>query len=387
MTEAAAMTSQDRADVIVVGRGMFGSAAARHAAERGAAVIAIGPTGPADGPHRVYSSHDDAARLTRLQDRDERWAPVTARAVSAYPALEAASGVDFHRPVGCLIASRPGGDGRNPDPIAFLRDHDLTHESWEPGDRSWRDRWPELDLPASHAVAYEPGPAGYIRPKALIEAQEVLTARAGGALVDDTVVEVARPDDGFVVTTAGGRRLTAGRVIVATGAFANHLDVLPRPVDIELKTEVIILGEVTPDDSANLADYPTVKYLNDGTDLDAIYMTPPLRYPDGRHCIKMGANTRLDTRPTQLAEIHEWFESDPDADYLPLLEPALRALWPAVDFVSMQTKPCIVTYTPERYPLIDEIEPGLLVATAGNGGGAKGADAWGEMAAALALRS
>lgn len=379
------MTAHDRADLIVIGRGMFGSAAARHAAERGASVVAIGPTGRVGGPHRVYSSHDDAARLTRLQDRDERWAPVTARAVGGYAELATASGIDFHRPVGCLIAARPGGDGRNPDPIAFLREHDLTHESWEPGDRGWHPRWPALDLPPTHAVAYEPGPAGYIRPKALIEAQEVLTARAGGKLIDDTVVAVARSGAGFDVTTAGGGRLHAGGVVVATGAFANSLGMLPRRVDIELKTEVVILGEVTPADSAALADYPTVKYLNDGTDLDAIYMTPPLPYPDGRHYIKMGANTRLDTRPTELTELQAWFESDPDGDYLPLLEPALRSLWPAVDFVSMRTRTCIVTYTPERYPLIDEIEPGLVVATAGNGGGAKGSDAWGEMAAELAL--
>lgn len=373
-------------DVVVVGRGLFGTAAARHLAQAGRAVVAIGPSAPGTGPDRVYSSHDDEARLTRRQDRDQRWAPVTARAIDAYPALEAASGIDFHRPVGCLIASRPGGDGRSPDPIAFLAEHELVHEAWTPGDRGWTGRWPLLDFPATHAVAYEPGPAGYIRPKRLIEAQEVLTERAGGSLVDDIVVAVQPADGGgFEVATAAGRRLRARQVVVATGAFANALDVLSTPVDISVKTEVIILGEVSPADAAELGDYPTVKYLNDGDDIDAIYMTPPVQYPDGRHCIKMGANTRLDSWPTELSEIQRWFESETDPQHLPLLEPALRSLWPEVEFLSMRTRPCIVTYTPDRFPLIEEVAPGLVVATAGNGGGAKGADAWGAMAAELLL--
>ena len=60
---------------VVVGNGLFGAATARHLAERGHEVVVIGapPVGPDvrnlpenDWPnHRVYSSHNDAARLTR----------------------------------------------------------------------------------------------------------------------------------------------------------------------------------------------------------------------------------------------------------------------------------------------------------------------------------
>ena len=62
---------------------------------------------------------------------------------------------------------------------------------------------------------------------------------------------------------------------------------------------------------------------------------------------------------------------------------------PAVDRVSkrgsLRTRPCIVSYTPDRFPLIEEVEPGLIVAVAGNGQGAKGSDAWGAVAADLVL--
>lgn len=312
---------------------------------------------------------------------------MTDRAVRAYADLEARSGVRFHEPVGCLLASRPGGDGRSPDPIDFLTELGIRHERWEPGDRGWVDRWPRIAFPATHRVAYEGGPAGYVRPKRLIEAQETLTERAGSTLVDDTVTAI-RPGpggDGYEVETATGRRWRSPRVVVAAGAFTNANNLLAEPVPLQIKTEVKILGEVSSADALELGRYPTVKYLNDGDDLDAIYMTPPVGYPDGRSHIKLGANIRLDTWPDDLATIQRWFDTDTDEAYLPILQPALQSLWPDVEFRAFRTRPCIITYTPDRFPLIDEVRPGLVVATGGNGGGAKGADAWGEMAAARTL--
>ncbi|MEM7091799.1 MAG: FAD-dependent oxidoreductase [Actinomycetota bacterium] len=375
-------------DVLIVGRGLFGSAAARHVAESGASVVAVGPavgSTVAAGRQRVYSSHDDEARLTRPHDRDERWAPHTARAVADYAALAEASGIDFHEPVGYLMASRPGGDGLSPDPVEYVRDHGIAEAVWEPGDRRWQERWPRIDFPTTHAVAFQPGPAGYIRPKRLIEAQETLTTRSGGELIDDTVIDLRQRDSGFAATTAGGRTIEADRVIVATGAFANMLPLLPEPAGVTVKTEIFILGEVSESDARELGEYPTVKHLIDPGDLDDIYMTPPVRFPDGRYCIKMGANTTLDTWPTALDGVQRWFESETDPEYLPILGPPLQALWPDVEFLSMRTRPCIVTYTPDGFPLIDEVQPGLVVATAGNGAGAKGADVWGAMAADLVV--
>lgn len=386
----------DTAEVVVVGRGMFGAAAARHLSQSGLDIIGIGPNPydpdhiPATGDrHEVFSSHNDETRLTRFQDRDEEWAKVTTRAVRNYQALEDASGINFHHDVGCLIASRPGGDGRNPDPIAHVSERGITHEYFGPGDRTWADRWPRLDFPTTHAIAFEPSPAGYIRPKGLIAAQETLTRRSGGTLLADTVTGVNRHSArmGFEVVTAAGHRIQSPKVVVAAGAFTNFNGLIDTPVDIELKTEVIVLGEVTASTADELARYPTVKYLNDGDELDAIYMTPPVRYPNGQSYIKMGANICLDTNPADLGAVQRWFRTSTDDSYLDLLQPALQALWPDVVFTSFSTRPCIVTYTPNRFPLIAEVRPGLVVATAGNGGGAKGSDAWGAMAADLIMRS
>ncbi|MGA0236965.1 MAG: NAD(P)/FAD-dependent oxidoreductase [Acidimicrobiales bacterium] len=379
------MGNAESFDVGVIGRGLFGSAAARHLAEAGCSVVAVGPTVPG-GDADIYSSHDDEARLTRRLDRDERWAPFTARAVDAYRSLEERSGIEFYRPVGALFASRPEVDGKHGVSMAFLRDHGRPEHYWPAGEAGWKQWWPRLDFPATHEVALDPAPAGYIRPKRLIAAQEVLTQRCGGRLVDDvaTVLET-RFGGGYRIETFTGSTYDVAQVVVATGAFANTFDIVPAPVDTTVKTEIIILGEVSEGDAVELGEYPTVLHQIDPDGIDDIYMTPPLQFPDGRHCIKLGANTKLDTWPTTLNEIQQWFRSDTDPDYLPLLQPALASLWPDVDFLSLRTKPCIVSYTPDRFPLIEEVEPGLIVAVAGNGQGAKGSDSWGAVAADLVL--
>lgn len=387
--------SSNRVETLVVGNGLFGSAAVRHLAEAGCDVVCIGAA--SSGPdirgaaesswptHRVYASHNDAGRLTRLQDRDPAWAEVTARGVAAYRPLEAESGIPFFHDVGCLIVSRPGGDGINPDPLDIMHEVGTAHTYFAPGDTSWQERWPQISFPSTHYVAFEPSPAGYLQPKRMIAAQNVAAERAGARLIEDTVTSVERQEGGYRVATAAGLVFDAGQVLIAAGAFSNFNGLLPDPVPTTLKSEVIVLGEVTPADAEALGRFPTVKYLLDPGDLEGIYMVPPIEYEDGRHYVKLGANTRLDHWMTQHDEVQRWFNTDTDDDYLPIYEPVLRELWPAIDFVSVRTQPCVITYTADKFPLIDHLGEGLFVATAGNGGGAKGSDAWGAMAAAQLL--
>ena len=384
------------ADVLVVGNGMFGSAVTRHLAESGVDVLCIGApaigsdarqTREPDWPrHRVYASHNDAARLTRPYSSHPEWVDVVARAVAGYADIEERSGISFHEPVGCLHVSPPGGDGVEEDPILGMRASGAEHTAWSPGDRSWSDRFGELTFPDHHAVAFEPAPAGLIRPLRLIAAQNALTRKAGGRVEVGTVISVASAGGRQRVVTAEGVTADAERIVIAAGAFTN-LNGLSAEAEVTRKSEVIILGEVAPDRAAELASYPTLVWLIESDDLQSIYMTPPIRFDDGRHYVKLGANTRLDHWMTELSQIQRWFNTETDADYLPLFEPVLRGLWPEVEFISMRTRPCIITYTADHVPLIDDLGDGRFVATAGNGIGAKASDVWGEIAAAMVLGS
>ena len=70
-------------EIAVIGRGLIGSAAARHLAEAGHRVVLIGPDEPTDrrtslGP---FCSHPDEGRITRVAGRTAVWSQPAARSI------------------------------------------------------------------------------------------------------------------------------------------------------------------------------------------------------------------------------------------------------------------------------------------------------------------
>ena len=67
----------------VAGRGLTGSAAARHLAEQVSGVVLIGPDEPADRAAHdgVFASHYDEGRITRTIDPNENWARFASRSI------------------------------------------------------------------------------------------------------------------------------------------------------------------------------------------------------------------------------------------------------------------------------------------------------------------
>ena len=96
-------------DLVVVGRGLVGSAAARHAAEAGHRVAIVGPTERSQPDVGVYGCHNDEGRITRRLDVDPTWAALASRSMDRYADIEARSGIRFHDAVGCLAVGRAGG--------------------------------------------------------------------------------------------------------------------------------------------------------------------------------------------------------------------------------------------------------------------------------------
>ncbi|MEM1335700.1 MAG: FAD-dependent oxidoreductase, partial [Actinomycetota bacterium] len=106
------MTSQDRVDVAVIGRGLVGSGAGRHLAEAGRSVAVIGPGEPTDwasssGP---FASHHDQGRITRIAGRNATWTEVAALACGRYADIEARSGIRFHTPGGVVVGFPDAAD-------------------------------------------------------------------------------------------------------------------------------------------------------------------------------------------------------------------------------------------------------------------------------------
>jgi sarcosine oxidase len=371
---------------IIIGKGLIGSAAIRYLSKYSSNVAAIGPDEPLDQEKHegVFASHYDQGRLTRLIDDDPIWSQLARRAIDNYGELEERSGIRFYNPVGLLLADiEQSQGGYLSNRLEVAKALNLKYTLYEPDDRRWQETFPYLNFPATYSLFHEPAPAGYINPRSLIEAQLNIARQQGATIIPQTVSVVQKEGDWIVVKTTEGATYRAKKVLVAAGAFTNYHNLLPRPIPLKVKTETIILGRLSEAEAQRLGDMPIVVYLIDDPEIENIYMTPPIQYPDGDYYIKMGANTIADQWPTTLAEIQAWFREG-DSDLCKgAMERALRSQFPDVEFLSVETKRCIVCYTPSRHATIDEVGNGIFVAAGGNGRGAKGSDTLGYLAAGL----
>ena len=100
-------------DLVVIGCGMIGAAAARHATHRGARVALVGPPERAEaewGALEIFASHYDEGRIFRKTDPDPLWADLAVRSIDRYPDIAAESGIEFASEVGHLSVAPSGSD-------------------------------------------------------------------------------------------------------------------------------------------------------------------------------------------------------------------------------------------------------------------------------------
>jgi sarcosine oxidase len=372
-------------DIVVLGRGLFGSAAARHLAAASANVAVIGPTGPPEGASEAgaFSSHDDASRILRRTTLDMSWAILTDRSVAEYVRLEKETGIEFfHRRSGVHLVpgGRPSVFLDAADPI--IRAFDLPCVRFDTG-AEVRDAVPELRVPDDCRGLIEHPPAGYLAPHRLIAAQEEAARRRGATFIRDVVRHVRRRGPHLEVLTHGGQTHLARRVLVATGAYSRDRSLLPRPLDLRVKSETTILAQVSVKEATRLRDLPTVVFESATERLGMLYMAPPIRYPNGDWFIKMGCDTFADRDLKTAGEMNDWMRSGASDVAKDEMAAALYGLITDLELVSVSSKRCLITYTSTRRPMIDRIDEGLFVVTGGNGMGAKASDAIGALAAKL----
>jgi sarcosine oxidase len=373
-------------DLAVIGLGLIGSAALRHAAAT-AEVVGIGPGEPElwaehDGP---FASHYDSGRITRGIDAKREWATLARRSIAEYPVIEQATNTIFHRPSGVVFVRN---DQAGIDKVTGVAEALGLEVQVGPVATTLADV-PELTFPPDWTAIREAGPAGAIDPRLMVNAQ-LDAAEANGALVArDTVVSL-RPapsgspgQAGYEVLTESGRTHQARNVIVAAGSYSNHF--LSEPLAVGVRPEAVVIGEISDAEAERLSTMPSVLYLLDHDELDDVYVVPPVRYPDGKQYIKIGGSGRSAPLLTSAAEMNAWMRSDEANDQLAAMRGVLESILADVTFLSWATKPCLITDTASGLPYIDRLDSGVTVAFGGNGHAAKSADAIGALAAGLAL--
>lgn len=371
-------------DYLVIGKGLIGAAAARYLSATGQRTALLGPDEPSDWANHegVFASHYDQGRITRILDADPVWARLAKRAINAYPELEAASGINFHFPVGQLKVAPSEDEGfynlRRTAEIGL--EFEAVFGRLTPDELASKCRW--FKFPAGYPALIERGAAGYIHPRRLVEAQVALFAKQGGQLIRQRVTQIRPQGEGFAVQTEQGQTVPAANVLVAAGAYSNSL--LPQPLQLSLRARTVLLAEVNPIDTGLPPAMPTLIYrLANRPDLVSIYLVPPVTYPDGRTYLKIGGSHEPVVEAQSEAELNDWFQQGGSVDEAESLKAVLSEIMPALKVIGYQHKPCVTTYTAHDHPYLGQVAPNLFVAVGGCGASAKSSDAIGHVAADL----
>jgi sarcosine oxidase len=214
----------DSWDVIVVGLGAMGSAAAYQLAARGVRVLALDQFSP---PHPLGSTHGDT-RITRLAIGEGfAYVPLALRSHQLWREIESQAGADLLTTNGGLILGRLGSGARHRAKTNFLdqtvaaaKTFDIRHEVLDAG--AIGERFPQFNLIGDEVGYYEPD-AGFLRPEACVAAQLDLAAQRGAVIRRDERVEsyTIHPRGVTVVTTQG--RYSAAKLVLSVGPWIADL--------------------------------------------------------------------------------------------------------------------------------------------------------------------
>lgn len=365
------------ADVIVVGLGAMGSAAAYQLAKRGARVVGIDRFAP---PHEHGSSHGETRITRQAIGEGEAYVPLVLRSHEIWREIEAETGEELFLPCGGLVLS--GSGSHHPKKAGFLditvaaaRRYGIAHEVLSAGEIA--RRFPQFVLQGDERGYFEPG-AGLLYPERCIAAQLALAARAGATIRTGEIVTAIRPSGTGVRVETDGAVYEAATVIVAAGAWTPGL-VGPALGRLEVYRQVLTWYEV--EDPADYAPerFPVFISMH-GDDGDQSYGFP---IPAGTAGLKVAT------------EAYDGLLSSPDlidrnvtaaetgATYDRHVAGRLRG----VRRVCLKAKTCLYTQAPDANFVIDRDPESerILLASACSGHGFKHSPAIGEALAQLAL--
>ncbi|MBB2772090.1 MULTISPECIES: N-methyl-L-tryptophan oxidase [Mycolicibacterium] len=361
------MAHSSHADVIVIGLGGMGSAAAYHLASRGQRVLGLEKFTPA---HDKGSSHGGSRIIRQSYFEDPAYVPLLLRAYDLWDRLATDSAREVYRMTGGLFIGPPdcltvAGS------LRASRQWGLAHEVLDTDEI--RRRYPNFTPRAGDIALYE-AKAGFARPEMTVQAHLDLAEHAGATLrFGEEVTGWTATADGVRVTTAAGT-YSAGQLVICPGAWAPQLLAefgIPITVERQVLYWLDPVGGTEP-----FVDHPI--FIAENERAEQIYGFPAIDGPHGGVKVaffRKGVECTPDTidRVVHEREIRE------------MRDEAARLL-PALDGPCVHSATCMYSNTPDQHFVIarhpDSVN--VTVACGFSGHGFKFVPVVGEILADLA---
>jgi sarcosine oxidase len=210
-------------DVVVVGLGGMGSAAAAQLAARGVRVLGVERFYPV---HDHGSSHGETRIVRQAYFEHPDYVPLLRRAYQHWDQLGELTGSPMVIRTGALMIGAPDSDVVA-GTLLSARTWDLPHEVLSRD--AMLDRYPQFALYEGEVGVFEAN-AGYVSPERAVRTQLDLAIGGGAELVFDTAASGWQFTDTGVAVFAGGDTVTANYLVLSAGAWASKLmapDLLP----------------------------------------------------------------------------------------------------------------------------------------------------------------
>ncbi len=355
------------ADVIVLGLGAMGSAAAMHLARRGVRVIGIEQFGPA---HDRGSSHGRTRICRKAYFEHPDYVPLLDQAYRLWDELSAGSGRQLFVRCGLVYAGRAEGEILTGVRRA-AEEHGLSIEEVPGADRG--ARFPQFRFDDGQQVLHEPD-AGFLWAEASVRAQLDLATQAGAAFHFDEAARNWSSDGRRVRVVTEKAAYEASSLVVAAGPWAaSVLATLRLPLTVLRKPQVWF--DCVRDGRCDPARMPVFAF-----DLPGGFFYGFSEADAGR--IKVGEHTggasvadvdRLDRRVCEddLRAVRRFVDG-----HLPLVRPRV-----------LDASVCMYTMTPDAHFILDRhpMHGNVAVAAGFSGHGFKFAPLVGQVLAELVL--
>ncbi|MGA8741314.1 MAG: N-methyl-L-tryptophan oxidase [Terracidiphilus sp.] len=356
-------------DVIVLGLGAMGSAAAQHLAERGARVLGIEQF---TSPHDKGSSHGGSRMIRQAYFESADYIPLVLRAYELWRKVERdTSSRLLHVTGGMNIGSRDGELVKRT--IAASEMYSIPFEVLE--GHAISERFPVV-VPQADDVAVHETNAGYLFPEECIRAQLKLAARAGAELnFEESVLSWSADSDRVEVRTSKGT-YSAGHLVITAGPWAN--EALRGIFPLRVTRQVMAWIEPTTGVTPFLPQSFPVFLCEDLQGGPPGYGFPAIDGPGGGIKAAIHGSDVVCTPETVDRAIHA-------SDVQRIIE-KLKVRMPALDGKVVRAQTCLYTMSPDEHFVIGAHPqaPSCTIACGFSGHGFKFAGVVGEILADLA---